>query len=355
MRGIIYQGDGPELVDDLELVDVRPGEVKVDIESAGLCHSDVSVLDGTIPFPTPVVLGHEGAGVVSEVGDGVTSVQPGDHVVLSTVASCGTCAQCSAGKPTHCANSTARFVKPFRRGDQKLFQFAAAGTFAEQTIVTESQAIKIDPEIGFDVASLIGCGVITGVGAVLNRAKVQAGESAVVIGAGGIGLNVIQGLRLARANPIIAIDANRNKETLARQFGATEFVLAEEGIDTVAAAKELSGGGVDYAFECVGHPALIKQSTEMLGTGGNTVIIGVPPLGTEASFTVFGLYHDKGIMGCRYGTARPHHDFPFLATQYQAGNLMLDELVSATYDLADFDKALDALHEGNTARGVLHP
>ncbi len=356
MRGVIYQGAGAEVVTDLEMDGPGPGEVLVSVKAAGLCHSDVSVLDGTIPFPTPVVLGHEGAGVVTEIGAGVTNVVVGDHVALSTVASCGLCSACAQGRPTHCVQSMSRFPQPYRRGGEPLYQFAATGAFAEATVVSAAQAVRIDPDVSFEVAALIGCGVITGLGAVLNRAKVQPGESAAVLGVGGIGLNVIQGLRLAHAGPIIAIDTNPAKQALAEQFGATDFIVAGEGIDTVQAVKDLTGGrGTDYAFECVGHPALIRQSIDMCATGGSAVILGVPALGTEASFMVFSIYYDKSILGCRYGAARPHHDFPMMIDLYKRGSLMLDELVTATYPIDEIDRALEAMHRGELARGVLLP
>jgi Zn-dependent alcohol dehydrogenase len=356
MRGVIYQGDGAEVVDDITMDGPGPGDVVVSLKAAGLCHSDVSVLDGTIPFPTPCLLGHEGAGVVAEIGGAVTNLSVGDHVVLSTIASCGVCSACARGKPTHCAASAGRMPQPYERGGERLFQFAATGAFAEQTVVPAAQAIAIDKDIGFEVASLIGCGVITGFGAVVNRAKVQAGESAAVLGVGGIGLNVIQALRLSHAGPIVAVDTNPAKRALAEQFGATDFILASEDVDTVQTVKDLTGGtGVDYAFECVGHPALIRQSIDMCGTGGSAVILGVPAFGTEASFMVFSIYYDKSILGCRYGAARPHHDFPMLVDLYKSGKLLLDELVTATYPMADIDVALKAMHDGELARGVLIP
>jgi S-(hydroxymethyl)glutathione dehydrogenase/alcohol dehydrogenase len=356
MRALIYDGTDAQIVSDIEMDGPGPGEVVVSIRAAGLCHSDVSVLDGTIPFPPPVVLGHEGAGVIEEVGQGVGHLSVGDHVILSTIANCGVCAPCSQGRPTHCVESMSRFPQPYRRGDERLFQFAATGAFAERTVVSAAQAVRVDPDIPFEVAALVGCGVITGVGAVLNRAKVQPDESAAVIGVGGIGLNVIQGLRLAHAHPIIAVDTNPSKQALAEKFGATHFVLAQEGVDTVQAVTDLTGGrGTDYAFECVGHPTLIRQSLEMCATGGSAVVLGVPSVGTEASFMVFTLYYDKAIIGCRYGGARPHHDFPMIIDLYRNGALLLDELVTATYPLTDFDDALAAMRRGDLARGVLLP
>ena len=225
MRGLVWTGE-LEVRDDVEVRGPKPHEVVVRIVNAGLCHSDVSVLDGTIPFPTPVVLGHEGAGVVEAVGAGVTKVKEGDHVVLTTLGNCGQCDACDRGEPTHCRDTFGRLPRPFTVGGEKAFQFANAGVFTERTVVAESQAVVISKDMPLDAACLIGCAVVTGTGAVLNRAKVQPGQSVVVIGAGGIGQSVIQAARIAAAGRVVVIDANPDKEAVARQFGATEFIDA---------------------------------------------------------------------------------------------------------------------------------
>jgi Zn-dependent alcohol dehydrogenase len=253
--------------------------VRVRVHATGLCHSDVSVVNGTIPFPTPAVLGHEGAGVVEEVGGAVRKVKVGDHVVLTTLGNCGQCDACDRGQPTHCRDTAGRLSAPFTVGGEKAFQFANAGVFAETTVVKETQAVVIDPEVPLASASLIGCAVLTGTGAVLNRARPRPGQSALVIGIGGIGLNVLQGLAIANCGPIIAVDANPAKEAAARQFGATHFIAAGPDVDTAAAVKEICPQGVDFAFECVGHPALIRQSIDLLDWGGSCVLLGVPEAG----------------------------------------------------------------------------
>jgi S-(hydroxymethyl)glutathione dehydrogenase/alcohol dehydrogenase len=352
MRGIVFDSGTLTVSHDIEVRDPRPGEVKVQIVNAGVCHSDVSVIDGTIPFPTPVVLGHEGAGIIVELGQGVTGLEVGDHVVLSTLGNCGRCAACETGKPTHCRTTMGKLPAPFTVNGERAFQFANTGVFAEYTTVRASQAVKIKPEVPFEVAALLGCGVITGVGAVFNRAKVSHGESALVTGVGGIGLNVIQGLALSDALPIIAVDTNPRKEALALQFGATHFIDASS-VDVNEAVKAIVPNGVDYSFECVGHPALIRQCIDLLDWGGTCVILGVPKLGTEASFVVNTLYNDKTIMGCRYGAGRPQKDIPLFVDLYLAGRLKLDELVTKSYDLADVQQTLDDMHHGDLARGVL--
>lgn len=355
MKGIVWDGKQASVETDLSLRDLRGGEVRVRIEAAGLCHSDVSVLNGTIMFPPPVVLGHEGAGEVIQVADDVTNVKVGDHVVLSTLGNCGQCAQCDRGKPTFCRQSLGKLSRPFTNsGGDKVFQFANLGVFSEETVVKATQAVRIPDEVPLTSASLIGCGVLTGVGAVFNRAKVAHGESVVVIGVGGIGLNAIQGAALSDALPIIAVDTNPAKEDYARLFGATHFICPDgPDFDLVEAVKEICPNGVDHVFECVGSTALIRTATDLLDWGGTLVMLGVPKMGSEASFVVNTMYNDKTIMGCRYGSARPQYDIPLMVRLYQAGRLKLDELVSRTYPLEDFRSALDELHEGKLARGVL--
>jgi Zn-dependent alcohol dehydrogenase len=358
MKGIVWDGQQATVESDLRVRDLRAGEVRVAIEAAGLCHSDVSVLEGTIMFPPPVVLGHEGAGVVTQVADDVSHVKVGDHVVLSTLGNCGRCAQCDRGRPTFCRVNQGKLSRPFTCGEgedeRKVFQFANLGVFCEETVVRATQAVPIPDDVPLTSASLIGCGVLTGVGAVLNRAKVSHGESVVVIGVGGIGLNAIQGAALSDALPIIAVDTNPKKEQFARTFGATHFICPEgPDFDLVAAVREVCPDGVDHVFECVGSTALIRTATDLLDWGGNLVMLGVPRMGSEASFVVNTMYNDKTIMGCRYGSARPQYDIPLMVRLYRAGRLKLDELVSATYPLEEFNKALEELHEGKLARGVL--
>ena len=358
MRAIVWDGQAASVESDIQVRDLRPGEVRVRIESAGLCHSDVSVLNGTIMFPPPVVLGHEGAGEIVAIAPDVTNVAVGDHVVLSTLGNCGQCAACDSGKPTFCRVGQGKLSRPFTKGEgedvQKIFQFANLGVFCEETVVKATQAVKIPDDVPLASASLIGCGVLTGVGAVFNRAKVQHGQSVVVIGGGGIGLNVIPGAALSDALPVIAVDTNPAKESYAKLFGATHFICPDgPDFDLVEAVKEISPNGVDYVFECVGSTALIKTSTDLLDWGGTVIMLGVPKMGSEASFVVSTMYNDKTIMGCRYGSARPQYDIPLMVKLYQAGRLKLDELVSQTYPLEDFQKALDELHDGKLARGVL--
>ncbi|MEV1062304.1 Zn-dependent alcohol dehydrogenase [Streptomyces sp. NPDC050263] len=347
MRGVVFDGKRVEVVDDLEVRGPAPGEVLVAITAAGLCHSDLSVVDGTIPFPAPVVLGHEGAGVVAEVGAGVTHVVPGDHVALSTLANCGTCAECDRGRPTMCRQAIGRPRKPFTRAGSAVHQFAANSAFAERTVVKAVQAVPIPKDIPLTSAALIGCGVLTGVGAVLNRARVGYGESVVVIGTGGIGLNVLQGARIAGASRIVAVDANPAKEAMARQFGATDFLPSAEGV------RDVLPTGADHVFECVGRVELIRAAIDLLDRHGQAVLLGVPPATAEASFRVSSLFLDKSILGCRYGASRPQRDIALYAGLYREGRLLLDELVTQVYPVEDFEKAAADAEAGRVARGVL--
>ncbi|MEU8789944.1 Zn-dependent alcohol dehydrogenase [Streptomyces sp. NPDC048643] len=347
MRGVIFDGKRTEVVDDLELRDPGPGEVRVAVSAAGLCHSDLSVVDGTIPFPVPVVLGHEGAGVVEAVGAGVTHVGPGDHVALSTLANCGACAECDRGRPTMCRKAIGMPQRPFSRAGQPLYQFAANSSFAERTVVKAVQAVRIPEGIPLTSAALIGCGVLTGVGAVLNRARVDRGDTVLVIGTGGIGLNVIQGARIAGALRIVAVDSNPEKEAVARRFGATDFLTSTDGV------KDILPTGAQHAFECVGRVELIRQAIDLLDRHGQAVLLGVPPATAEASFLVSSMYLDKSILGCRYGSSRPQRDIALYADLYRAGHLLLDELVTATYPVEDFERAAEDAHAGKVARAVL--
>ncbi|MBX6390841.1 MAG: Zn-dependent alcohol dehydrogenase [Frankia sp.] len=357
MKGVVWDGQKAELVDDLSVRKPGPGEVLVRIEAAGLCHSDLSVINGTIPYETPVVLGHEGAGVVEEVGEGVGNVRPGDHVVLSTLGNCGACEHCERGRPTMCRSTFGLRPQPFTWRGEPAYNFANISCFAEQAVVKANQCVPIPADVPLTSAALVGCGVLTGVGAVLQRAKVEPGSTVAVLGVGGIGLNVIQGARIAGAARIVAVDTNPAKEEAARLFGATDFVNPKDAPDQTAAIKAVIADsaplGYDYVFECVGHPSLIQTSIAALSWSGTAVLLGVAPFGTKAEFSPFDLYLDKTIMGCRYGSSQPQRDVRRYIDLYRAGRLLLDELVTRTYPIADFHHAVEALEAGELARGVL--
>jgi Zn-dependent alcohol dehydrogenase len=353
MQAVVWTGE-LQVREDVELRPTAPHEVRVRVHSAGLCHSDVAVLEGAIPFPTPVVLGHEGAGIVEEAGSATTKVKVGDHVVLTTLGNCGQCDACDRGQPTECRDTMGRLERPFIVGGEAAYQFANAGVFARSTVVRESQAVVIDERVPFAAACLIGCAVVTGAGAVMNRANVQPGQTVAVIGAGGIGLSVVQAARLAGATRIVVLDTNASKEAAAFEFGATDFLDSSGIEDPVKAVKALGlRGGVDHAFECVGHPALIRNAVDLLDWGGTCTLVGVPKLGTEAGFVVSSLYNNKSILGCRYGASRPHHDIPLIVRLYLDGRFKLDEMVTRTYPLAAIADAVADLRDGKLNRGVL--
>jgi S-(hydroxymethyl)glutathione dehydrogenase/alcohol dehydrogenase len=368
VRGIVFLGkDHVEYTEELELAapEPAPGQVIVRMQAAGVCHSDISVINGTIPWKPPAVLGHEGAGIVEAVGDGVKRVRPGDHVVVSTLANCGVCSMCLRGRPTECRSSIGIAKQPFLYQGEPASNFAATSSFAELTTVAEVQAVKIPDEIPLTSACLIACGVLTGVGAVLNTADVEPGDTTVVFGVGGVGLNVIQGLAIANAGRIIAVDTEPRKEALALAFGATDFINGAE-VDAVEAIRDLypfhpkmvrgplGAGGVDWAFDCVGHVKLLQQCLDVLDWGGTAVEVGVPGFTDEVSFPAVNLVQvNRTIKGSRYGGSRPQHDIPLYAKWYQEGKLKLDELVTQTYPLADFDQVVSDMHDGKLARGVL--
>lgn len=246
-----------------------------------------------------------------------------------------------------CRKAIGRPTQPFSRGGTPLYQFAANSSFAERTVVKAVQAVPIPAEIPLTSAALMGCGVLTGVGAVLNRARVGQGDTVVVIGTGGIGLNVLQGARIAGASRIVAVDANPDKEAVARQFGATDFLTSADGV------REVLPHGADHVFECVGRVELVRQAVDLLDRHGQAVLLGMPGADAEASFVVASLFLDKSILGCRYGSSRPQRDIRLYADLYRQGRLLLDELVTETYPVEDFAKAAEDAQQGRVARGVL--
>ena len=360
MQGLICEGtteDSVRLSDDIELVgELSPRQVRVEIHAAGVCGSDMSCIHGKYYMPTPLVPGHEAAGKIVQVGSAVTYCAVGDHVILSTFGNCGHCADCEAGDPGNCAIGMGGLAQPYAEGDQPLYNFANIGAFVQETIVSENQCVPIPQEMPLTAAALIGCGVMTGAGAVFNRARVQLGDKVVVIGAGGVGLNVIQAAKLVGAGQIIAIDRIAQKERLATEFGATDFLVAEgEDFDAIAEVKKLSGGGVHHAFEVVGHTGLLADAIQMTRAGGNICAVGVPDLTASVTYNFQSLHQNKNLMGIRAGGARPRKDFRTLADLYMKGMLKLDEMISNTAGLDGLIPAFDAMREGTEARTVLLP
>lgn len=358
---VYYRANQPLTVEELELLEPQRNEVMVRIEAAGVCHSDLHFIDGLLPHPAPAVLGHEGAGVVEKVGEGVTYVQPGDHVILSFIPSCGQCPYCIAGRPNLCTVGNRAAARGalldgttrLRKGKQKVFHMTCTACFAERAVVPESSVVKIREEMPLDRAALIGCGVMTGVGAVINTARVQAGSVVAVIGCGGVGLNVVQGASLSGAAKIIAVDVNGFKLELAQQFGATHVINAAEDPDVVGAIRQLSPGGADYAFEVIGRPETMRQAYDATRRGGMAVVVGLAPAGAEVSIPAGTLLQEKVLTGSSYGGARPRIDMPMLVDLYMAGKLKLDELISRRYPLDGINDAFQAMRDGEVARSII--
>jgi S-(hydroxymethyl)glutathione dehydrogenase/alcohol dehydrogenase len=351
-----------ELRDDVTVAAPAAGEVRIKVGASGVCHSDLSVQNGTIPLPMPMVLGHEGAGTVVEVGEGVTQVQPGDHVVLSFVPNCQDCYFCNRGQGWLCEKSALAAMGGLLDGTTRLtsqgaplHQMAMLGTFGEEAIVPEISTVKIDSSVPLKVAALIGCGVLTGVGAALNTASIREGDTVAVIGCGGVGLNVIQGAEIAGAGEIVAIDTFDSKLEMARKFGATRTVKAGED-DAASVITAASGGRLaDVTFEVIGLKDTIMQALSLTRNGGECVLVGVPRMDAileiPAAFEF--LYLNKSIKGCWYGSSNVHDDVPRLLELYQAGKLKLDELISREIDVSEVNEAFDAMQAGEVARSVI--
>jgi S-(hydroxymethyl)glutathione dehydrogenase/alcohol dehydrogenase len=343
-------------VEPLAVRDPRDGDVLVRLGASGVCHSDLHAITGDLPMPLPCVLGHEGAGVVEAVGSGVQRVKRGDHVVLNWVPFCGACWYCSSGNAYLCEQGYVKAMGAdvFRRNGTTVHQFAGIGSMTELTIVPETACIPIDADIPFDRACLIGCGVMTGVGAVINTARVQPGQSVAVFGAGGVGLNVIQGAVLAGATPIVAVDLNERKLGFAKQFGATHTLNAGS-TDPVSAILDMTGNrGVDYAFEVIGRPEVVTQAFMAVRRGGKAIVVGVPPATSMVSVPGMLLpLAEKSLIGSLYGSANMARDVPRLIDLYRAGRLKLDELITRRYKIAQVNDAFAALEKGEVARGVI--
>ncbi|MFT4563947.1 MAG: S-(hydroxymethyl)glutathione dehydrogenase/alcohol dehydrogenase [Gammaproteobacteria bacterium] len=345
-------------VTDVQLDSPKAGEVLVKMKATGVCHSDLSIANGTIPAPLPTVLGHEGAGIVEQVGEGVTNVVPGDHVAISFIPSCGSCFHCLRQESYLCnvAKQDGNLFDGTTRVHQKgkdIFVMSFVGLMAEYAVVPSACVISIDKEFDFKAAALVGCGVSTGVGAVIKTADVPIGATVAVFGCGGVGLNVVQGARLAGAAKIIAVDLSSDKMAMAREFGATDTIDPEG--DAVKQIFELTDGmGVDYAFEVVGSGKLVEQCIKATRKGGNIVVVGVGRLDDKFSIRQpIMVFTAKTLMGSMYGGVNFKTDFPMYLDLYRQGRLDLDSLVSKTYTLDEAMAAFEDLEKGANARGVI--
>jgi S-(hydroxymethyl)glutathione dehydrogenase/alcohol dehydrogenase len=343
-----------EVRDDIQAAEVSAGKVRVKIKATGVCHSDLSAMNGTIPAPVPVVLGHEGAGEIVEVGSDVTDLAVGDHVIVCWSPQCGQCRDCVVGQPYLCATYLMNaFVEaPFYLGDTPVLGMAGTGTFAEELVIPSAGAIKIGDDVPFDLASLIGCGVMTGVGAVFNAGQVQPGTNVLIIGCGGVGISAIQGAKISGAANIVAVDTVDQKLEWAKQFGATHAVKPEELQQTMGLLT--AGQGFDYAFDIVGHPTTIRQAYDNTRRGGSTVIVGVGKADQKVEFSPFELfYNEKNLRGTYYGSANIKRDFPRLLNLWRAGKLDLEGMITRRIGLDDINDAFTRMQAGDVIRQVI--
>jgi S-(hydroxymethyl)glutathione dehydrogenase/alcohol dehydrogenase len=358
---VLNKVNEPLTLDTLEMAPLAPSDVLVRIRASGLCHTDLEVIQGSLAYPLPIVLGHEGAGIVEAVGSGVTQVKPGDHVICSWNPHCGHCFYCERDLPILCEPFSRHQPKGLlldgtsrmRRGGEQVHHYSVTSTHAEYTVVPESGAIPVPKELPFDRACIIGCGVMTGVGAAVRKAKVEAGSNVVAIGCGAVGLNVLQGAKLADAGSIIAVDVGKAKLDRAASFGATHLVDASAG-DVVERIKALTEGrGADYVFEAAGSKSTFRLAVEAVRPGGQVVWLGKINVSEEVGFRWGSLMGERRIVRSSYGDARPRRDFPWLAKEYLAGRLKLDELITKRIRLEDINAGFASLARGEGIRTVV--
>lgn len=342
-----------EIRDDVELGDVGVKDVRVKIAASGVCHSDLSVQNGTIPAPPPSILGHEGAGVVTAVGEAVTSVGVGDHVILSFTPACSVCNPCLRQQSFLCKETGPQAMSAnFRIDGNPVAGMTGLGTFAEELIIGEPGVVKIDQDVPLDVAALIGCGVTTGVGASINTAGVTPGSSVVVFGCGGVGISAIQGARIAGASAILAVDTMENKLEQAKHFGATH-VTTPDGLDD-AKMKITGGEGFDFALECIGNPHTIRATYDAARTGGKAVIVGVGRMEDMVQFSAFELFYaNKTLVGSMYGSANVRTFMPELLSLWKNGKLDLESMISRRIKLEEVNDAFRAMQAGEVIRSVI--
>lgn len=355
---VLHEGTDVIVVEEITSTPLAPREVRVRTKACGLCHSDYHVIDGTLVRPRPHVLGHEAAGIVEEVGSQVTAIRPGDHVVTCLVMGCGECTRCAQGQPTLCTGGAAvrrAAGEPPRQqtlDGRPITGFANVGGLTEEVVIDERGLVVVGDDIPLDLAAILGCAVVTGLGAVFNVAQVQPGETVAVIGCGGVGLNVIQGARIAGASRIIAVDLSATKLEAARSLGATDVVDASQG-DAVAEVQRLSGGGVDHAFEVIGRPATAEQALGMCANGRTAYVVGV--MADDAVFTVKSEYMKRGksVRGVQMGSTRPRLDIPRYVEMWRRGQLDLEGMVSRRLPLEDVNDGFRAMVAGEVNRAVV--
>lgn len=350
----------PLVIKDLVQDEPQHGEVRVKMGAAGICASDHHIMDGTAAFPLPSVLGHEGAGTIEAVGPGVTELKPGDRCILSFVTPCGQCPTCRKGSPQLCDLHQATgsrlldgTVRLHDRDGREVYQMGKLGVFGEHVVTAQQACFPIPEQVPMEVAALIGCSVTTGVGAVINQPTAEAGMTMAVIGAGGVGLNAIQGAKMLNASRIIAVDIHEHKLEFARRFGATDTVNARN-VNVGAAIRELTDGGVDFAFDTFGSDVTANQVFDSLGKGGTGVIVGLAPSEAVGSFDLVDMVRkQKTMVGSYYGSASPHRTFQKLVDMYVTGRIDIDHIVQRKYPLDEINEAFEALERGEDGRGVI--
>jgi Zn-dependent alcohol dehydrogenase len=356
-----YGASQPLVIEELELAGPGPGCVLIEIAAAGLCHSDLSVINGTRPRVMPMVLGHEAAGVVWETGPGVRDFSRGDHVVFSYVPACGRCLYCAVGRPAFCENGARANVagtlldggRSFtNRAGERLHHHLGVSAFSQFTVAAQESLVNIDAALPLEIAALFGCAVITGVGAVINSARVEPGSSVAVFGLGGVGLSVVLGAHASGAEPIIAVDTVLRKLDTARELGATAAI--ESGGDVVASIRDLSHGGVDYAFECAGVKTALMQAYAATRRGGTTVALGLPAPQKQFTIPAVSLVaEERTVKGSYMGSAVPKRDIPRLIALYRSGRLPVDLLLTDRVSLEELNSAFDCLDRGEAVRQIL--
>lgn len=355
----------PVVVETITVDGPKRSEVTVKLAACGVCHSDLSATNGTIALPPPLVLGHEGAGEVVEVGEGtegeMSGIAVGDHVVASFIYMCGKCRFCAGGRPVLCMEQGKALLTPpegtprtHDKDGKPLNIFSGCGVMAEYATLSVDNVVKVDPKVPLDRAALVGCAVTTGVGAVFNTARVEPGSTVAVFGCGGVGLNAIQGAAIAGAERILAIDTMESKLEMAKKFGATDTLIVKPGEDPTREIKKRTGGGPEYAFECVGSGALAELAYKAIRRGGKAVIVGVARPTDSASIRPMGMvFEEKTLQGSYFGSCVPRVDFPRMLQLYMAGKLKLDELITRRYKIDEAPQAFADLESGKNARGVI--
>jgi S-(hydroxymethyl)glutathione dehydrogenase / alcohol dehydrogenase len=349
-----YGQDKITVRDDVEVLGPDVGEVRIRLKATGVCHSDVSAMDGTLPASLPAVLGHEGAGEVVEVGPGVTKLKPGDRVIAAWIPPCGDCRTCLHGQPNLCMVKTmSAFGNPrFQIGEDKYFGFAGTGTFAEEAVMPVEALIPFDDDVPYEIGAIIGCGVMTGVGAAINTARITPGSSVAVIGCGGVGIAAIQGARLAGAAEIVGVDLADSKLAWAKDFGASHAVTPDQ-LEEVKA--ELTGGeGFDYVLEVVGRSQTIRQAVDLTRRGGTTVVVGAGKMDDMVELSAFELFYmEKKLLGSLYGGADVRRDFPRLLNLWRNGRLDLEGMITQRLTLDEVNDAFTAMADGSVIRTVI--